>query len=890
MAVAIGAAVVAVGGWGTVATVALTVASMAYSYSVAKKAKDAAGGDPAERKQILRSSSAPKNYIYGQVRSSGVLVFAQEEEGEQEDDEWVHLAITHAGHKIESAVDVYLNDESSGNFPDHCKIAHYPEGRTTADPYLLDKCKDWSDKMIGKDFAWMRVSLKFSQEKFPSGLPNINTLKKGFKVPNLETGAVEWSDNPALCILHFLRLKGWEDEYLILDTFKEAARICDEQVLNDDGTSSKRYSIGCEFDDSDTPASVLDKMLATCGGEWVRVGGRLGLRVAAYYGPAFIEITEDDIIDGIEIQPEVERSDSFNIVRGTFVSPEQNYTEIDYPEVKVAQWVADDQEEIIMDMDLNYVQDPWQAQRLADIALKRARLGMTLKLPCNMRAFQATPGTMINLSLSTIGFNKEEFMVVDWDFSIDGGVNLIVRRDLPEFYDDAIGRPIVTPPIIDLPVGGVPAPTNPLYTAKPVGDIVQGVVSWTNTAFQLSHTNVIVKDSGGFIIQSAQVPFPGSEMDLNGKLAGAYEIELQSFGVNGRASTVTKMDVVISAPTTPDTVAIKASNWSIHLIPSYALGTTPFGTLFEFYVSTTDDPTPPDRKPDEVASSWNQGGLTPDTYYYYWIRAVNSYGKSGWTQKTAKTTRETGLVETLVEKLIGIEIYAPYIASDQTDDPAFLLDGRPDHGNGLIKGGRLVGSSMTSDNFVSGATGFKFDRDSAEINTNVDIKAANIKGKLTAATIDAAYINGDITTGISKSAPSRKIDRPSGGSWITSRFFTFTIKNPRPYKRFARFDSVEYTLDRSSIITSFPGEARVRFIIAGKTYYSPVAQTDEGESRTIYTYPFSIEIPENWVGEGTVDLQARSIGTSATGDAHIRDANGFGQYGVQLYTVGEDLS
>ncbi|CAM0044458.1 tail fiber protein [Vibrio phage K394] len=767
MAAAIGAAVVAVGGWGTVATVALTVASMAYSYSVAKKAKNASSGDPAERKQILRSSSAPKNYIYGQVRSSGVLVFAQEEEGDQTDNEWVHLALTHAGHQIEWAGDVYLNDETSANFPDHCEIANYPAGRTTADPYMVSKCKDWSDTMIGKDFAWMRISLKFSQEKFPSGLPNINSLKKGFKVPNLETGAVEWSDNPALCILHFLRLKGWEDEYLILDTFKEAARICAEEVANDDGTSSKRYAIGCEFDDSDTPASVLDKMLSTCGGEWVRVGGRLGLRVAAYYGPAFIDINEDDIIDGIEIQPEVERSDSFNIVRGTFVSPEQNYTEIDYPEVRIAEWVADDQEEIIMDMDLNYVQNPWQAQRLADIALKRARLGMTLKLPCNMRAFQATPGTMINLSLSTIGFNKEEFMVVDWDFSIDGGVNLIVRRDLPEFYDDAVGRPIATPPIIDLPVGGVPAPTNPLYTAKPVGDIVQGVVSWTNTAFQLSHTNVIVKDSNGFIIQSAQIPFPGNDMELNGKLAGSYEIELQSFGVNGRASTITQMDIVISAPTTPDTVASKASNWSIHLIPSYVLGTTPFGTLFEFYVSTTNDPTPPDRKPDEVASSWNQGGLTPDTYYYYWIRAVNSYGKSGWVQKTARTTRETGLVETLVEKLVGIEIYASYIASDQTSDPAFLLDGRPDHGNGLIKGGKLVGSSMTSDNYVAGSAGFKFDRTSAEINSNVNIKAANIQGELTAATVRANKIIGNLTSSKSITSSVRITASTGQGSWQT---------------------------------------------------------------------------------------------------------------------------
>lgn len=722
MAAAVAAAVAYVGGWGVVAQVAIAAASFAYAYSAQKKA-GSASQDPAERKQILRSSSAPKNYIYGKTRSAGLLVFAQEEAGQQDENEWIHLVMAVAGHKINSITDVMLNEESINNYGGYYELATYPTGRTTSDPFLVQKCQDWTSSMIGKDIAWIRTSLKFNQEKFPSGLPNITMLKEGFKVQDMRTGHTLWSDNPALCILHYLRLKGWEDEYLLLDTFKESANICDEMVRNDDGTSEKRYTIGCEFDDSDTPASVLQNMLSTCGGEWVRVGGRIGLRVAAYYGPAFIDITEDDLIDGVEIQPEVERSNAFNIVRGTFVDPNQNYTEVDYPEVKVAQWVADDEEEIIMDFDLNYVQSPWQAQRLADIGLKRSRFGMTMKLPCNLRGFQCVPGTMINLTLPTIGFNKTEFMVIDWEFSIDGGVVLVVRRDLPSFYDDAVGKPITTPPLINLPTGGIPAPTNPLYSAKSVGDVVQGVISWTNTAFKTAWVNVVIKDYLGFIIQSSQVPFPGNEIELNGKLAGNYDVELQAVGVNGAKSTITKMSIVISAPQTPDVVNIKASNWSIHLIPAYNLGSTPFGTLFEFYVSDTLQTSPPTGEPDEVASSWNQGGLTPDTYYYYWIRAVNSYGQSGWTQKTVKTTRETGLVETLVEKLVGIEIYAPYIASDDTTNPAFLLDGRPDHGNGLIKGAKLESSEVVSDNYVAGTTGYRLWRNGAEFNNGVTINA-----------------------------------------------------------------------------------------------------------------------------------------------------------------------
>lgn len=781
MAAAVAAAVVAVGGWGTVAAIAVSVASMAYSFKMAKDAKNASQ-DPAERKQILRSSSAPKSYIYGKTRSSGVLTFAQEQPGSQDDGEKVHIVLACAGHKLNRISDVLLNEEPLVDFGSYAEFESFPEGRTTVDPFLSSNCPDWQDTMIGKDFAWSRFTFKFNQEKFPSGLPNITMLKEGFKVEDIRTGTTAWSDNPALCILHYLRLKGWEDEYLILDSFKEAANICDEVVTNNDGTSEKRYTLGCEFDDSDTPASVLDKMLASCGGEWVRVGGRIGLRVAAYYGPAFIEITEDEIIDGIEIQPEVERADAFNIVRGTYVEPDQNYSEVDYPEVRVQEWVTTDEEEIVMDVDLNYVQSSWQAQRLADIALKRNRLGMTLKLPCNLRGFQATPGTMIYLSLDTIGFNKEEFMVIDWEFSIDNGVVLVVRRDMPSFYDDAVGKPVIAPPLINLPTGGVPAPSNPQFIARDVGDIVQGVIKWTNSAFKVAHTNVLVKDGSGDLIQSAQVPFPGNELPLNGKLAGTYDIELQAVGVNTSVSTTTTMQITIDAPQTPDVVNVRASNWNIQLTPAYNLMQVPFGTLFEFYADDTQqvNPPPESRKPDELASSWNHGGLTPDKYYYYWIRAVNSYGKSGWTQVTAQTTKESDLITTVVEKLVGIEIYAPYIASDETANPAFVLDGRPDHGNGLIKGAEIIGSSMQSDNYVPGASGYRFDKDGAEINGGLVVDAADITGELTAATISANQIVGDIVS--AKSKQGQTVSQTVVNS-DTPIFGSVSVSTSRPYER-----------------------------------------------------------------------------------------------------------
>ena len=643
---------------GAIAMAAIAIASAAYSYSMAKKAKSMANQDStSERKQIIRSSSLPENHIFGKRRSSGLLFFANEQEGDQVDGEWLHMAISHAGHNINSIDAMLINEEDASNYNGFYEVEHFKSGLNSADDFLLDNCPDWESDMVGKGFSWCRVSLKFDQEKFPTGLPNLNWLKEGYSVYDPRDGSTKFSENAAICILHALRnIWGWEDEFLIMDTFIEAANICDEFVSVEGGTE-RRYVMSAEFDDTDTPASVLEKMLATCAGEWIRVGGRLGLRVGAYYGPAFIEITEDDLIGPIDIQPEPERKDAFNIVRGSYVAPDQNYETVDYPEVRIDEWVTEDGEEIVLDLDLTYVPSPYQAQRLADITLMRSRYGMTITLPCNLRGFKATPGSMIKLSLPTIGFD-DEYIVVDWDFSVKDGVNLVVRRDLANFYDDAVGKPITTPPLINLPTGGIAAPSNPQFTAQQVGDVVQGVITWQNSAFKTAHTNVIIKDGAGFIVQSAQVPFPSSELPINGRLAGNYSVELFSVGVNGAKSAVTEMSFVVAAPSTPDEISIRASNWAIYLIPVYSAGTTPYGTLFEFYLDTTEstEPPPKSRQPDEIASSWTTGGLTPDTNYYYWIRAVNSYGKSGWVQKTVKTTKEQDLVTTVVERLEAIEI------------------------------------------------------------------------------------------------------------------------------------------------------------------------------------------------------------------------------------------
>jgi len=71
---------------------------------------------PKNRKQMVRSSVAPRNIVYGKARTSGPIVFAQ---SSGENNQYLHLVIPIAGHQIEEFSQFWINDEavelSNGN-------------------------------------------------------------------------------------------------------------------------------------------------------------------------------------------------------------------------------------------------------------------------------------------------------------------------------------------------------------------------------------------------------------------------------------------------------------------------------------------------------------------------------------------------------------------------------------------------------------------------------------------------------------------------------------------------------------------------------------------------------------------------------------------------------
>lgn len=597
-----------------------------------------------ERKQVLRAAAAPKTVVYGETISSGVMIFAEEEAGDQVEDEWLHMALVLAGHELSRIGEIWLGDDLTSEYASSVSY-EFHNNRQTVDPFMLKSCPSWKNDMIGKGIAWLRISFKFNAEVFPSGLPNVKVRKFGRLVYDPRNGRVAYSNNAALVILDYFRTYlRRSDATINWDQFIAAANICDEVVQNADGTEERRYTINGEFDIDEASSKILDAMLQACAGELTYIGGKHGVLVGAYYGPASMVLDENCISGDIKIVPETSYKERTNTITGTFIDPEQNYSEADFPPVVVKEWVEKDGSEIAQDIKYRFVTSPYQAQRLSNIILRRKRIGRTIEIPCNMRGYKFRPGMYIKLNIARLGMKNVEMRVTKWSFDPKAGVTLTVRQETAAIWDDAIGKPMERPDLVDLPTGGVAQPYNLQYQVLEISDVVQGVLSWTNTG-QISYNRVAIRQNGK-TVWTAQVP--GQSVRVTGLLRGAYTAHVQAVAYSGAVSPEGYLEFNIQAPPPPTSVEVVNGFFEITLIPKIK-DLTSVSTQFDFWTSgetklpsTNTDVVEREATREGMGMTWTDGNLKNDHTYYWYIRTINAFGSSAFIEVAALALAETG--------------------------------------------------------------------------------------------------------------------------------------------------------------------------------------------------------------------------------------------------------
>ncbi|MBI6404167.1 phage tail tip protein J-related protein [Proteus sp. PR00208] len=618
--------------------------------------------DTGERKQMLRSSSAPETVIVGKTVISGLLFFAEEENGEQDENEKITLALALAGHPIEKIGKIWLGDDLIETFGDKASWELHND-REDVDPFMLKNCPSWKEDMIGRGLAWLRVTLTFDQEKFPYGLPNVKCEVWGKHLFDPRTGQTVWSNNGALVILdyyrHYLKVPDTDIDF---DSFKQAADLCDEKVSLPEGGFESRYTLNGAYDLNESPSSVLEAMHKCINAEPTFTAGKHGIQIGAYYGPAIKTITESQLIGTVTCTPETGLKDATNAVYGTFIDAEQLYTKTDFTPVIVDEWVKEDGLEIRENIDYRFVTSPYQAQRLARQYLRKKKAGRRVQLTMNLDGYAYRPGEVVLLELPALGISGLEFRIAEWSFHALDGVALTLEEDGAYLYEDVIGKPFERPPFVSLPTGGVASPINLTFVPLAVSDIVQGTLSWQNVASDVRYNTANILQNGK-VIQSIQVP--AERVDINGLARGTYRVEVRATNVAGAMSAPAISDFAIQAPPPPEHIDVTSGLFNLTIAPKQG-DSAVFGYTFEFWFS---EEKLADLSENEVITKtnkvgqgnfWTQENLKAGHTYYFYVRTINSYGKSPFVEASGTCSSQTDLI---LEELVG-QISRDQLAQD----------------------------------------------------------------------------------------------------------------------------------------------------------------------------------------------------------------------------------
>ncbi len=604
--------------------------------------------------QTVRSSKAPARFILGRVSTGGVLVWAQEQAGDQTDGEWLHLVYVLCEGPVDALENIYLGEEEIATYGEHASY-ELVVNPTQVNAFLKANCPDWKDEQIGRGLSFVRLSLKYSAEKFPSGIPDARFIVRGRNdIYDPRSGMAVYTENTALHILWFLRNRcGVPDDEIVFETFASGANICDESVANPDNTTSPRYRSSCVIGADEQRTNVLQKLEAACGGRTIRVGGRWMFQAGAYYGPYDFEVTEDMVIGTITGSTEPTNDAAINTVRGTFIDTSQSWTETDYPEVSVAEWVVEDGGEAAETLTFSYVTDAYQAQRLANIELRRRRAGGTISIPMNFLGYNCRPGRAVRVNLPSLNI-LGEFIVTNWSMGADQGCTAQLQQYDATQFDDAVGQPYNPIGFISLPAGGLGSPTNLAWVPDETAEVTQGVLSWTQPAGIVTGYAVTIRQ-GSTAVQAQQVPETTLQLPIAGLPSGNYTMSVAALGPLTRSGEAS-ITVNIDGPPIPEACTVQSTIDTITLFPSNVQHGLNGGTYEYFY---SEDPQTPATQTTYLGQglSLTHTALAFFTNYFYFIRSRNAYGVSGFLKIAASTSNDvTAMLAALSGKITESEL------------------------------------------------------------------------------------------------------------------------------------------------------------------------------------------------------------------------------------------
>ena len=425
--------------------------------------------------------------VYGQRQVGIARVFV---ESSGTDNTYLYMAgvlCEGGGNGIESIDEIYVNDKLvtwSGALTDQTvrtvnssDTNYYKDGESLISVQsfygldnqpvssLLDESSNWGSNHKLSGVAYLAFKFKWNQDAFNS-LPEVKVVLKGKKVydPRLDSTkggsgshrqdtASTWtySANSSLCLLDYLRNarygkalpnSSFETNY---DSFKTSADLCDTNVTPySGGTDINLFETNIVLDTEQKLIDNVRELLNPMRAIFTYTQGKYFL-IIENTGSSQLSLNKDNIIGGIKIFGE-KKNTKYNRVIGTFVNPEKEWQEdtVSFPPADDSGLPVGDRYATLLaedngtNLEGNFtfqgISNPYQAEELCEIVLRRSRNALAVEVMCTSEALNLTIGDLVDLTYTTGGFSSKLFRVYGLTINSDSTVSLKLIEHQDNFY------------------------------------------------------------------------------------------------------------------------------------------------------------------------------------------------------------------------------------------------------------------------------------------------------------------------------------------------------------------------------------------------------------------------------------------------------------------------
>jgi hypothetical protein len=616
------------------------------------------------RLTMTRDTVASRRVIYGTARVSGPIVFAStNSSGTSNKNEFLHIIVALAGHEVSEFKAIFFNDiiawdaenGQSYVFPSDKLAMTYKIGAPSQTAYEMTPATEWTSDCYLNGIASIYARLTADPAVYPNGIPNISAVVVGHKLQDENGNDVDYYDNPALILRHYLlNYFGATEDEIDETSFGIAKDACNYEPYGV-GTG-KRYTCNYTFTLNTKPSKVIEDILKTCYGKLIYTNGKFVMKAGVYSTPT-ITLNEDDIIGSINVTTKSSIANSFNSVRGLFVDG-SNYTSsfqaADFVPVTSSFYLSEDSGvESQIDIELSGVTDHTVARRIAKLTLLDSRQDLTVSLTTKVSGLQLLAGDNLYLSVARYGWTNKVFEVNELGINADLSINLVLKETDSAIYDYPIGEDVDRDlsPNTNLP--------NPFIVSEPVG-------------FSVIESTTIDKD--GTIFPSATLnwsaSYSGSISDIEIDFKQSASADYSAIGTFGRTvSEFTTIDVEagkiydfrarnfnylgVYSPYVSQSILINGDN----VPPQTPSSITATGATGSFSLTWTNAPIDTDYKFTKIwlnntntfGSATYQGSISGTT----WNKAITSSGSYyAWLQNV-DTSNNTSSISTSVNAFVS---------------------------------------------------------------------------------------------------------------------------------------------------------------------------------------------------------------------------------------------